>query len=193
MDDRRDRIVAWVGAYILPHEGAVRAWLRRSLVSQDDIDDLIQEAYCRIAALDGVDHIDRPRSYFFQVVRMLLAEQFRRSRIVRIDAVAEMDSLAIASEQPSPEQAAGARGELARVQRLIAQLPDRCRRIFELRKVEGLPQREIARRLGITESVVENEAVRGLRLIMASIREETGWPEGGAKVRDEQARNRKRD
>ncbi|MCK5912139.1 MAG: RNA polymerase subunit sigma-24, partial [Caulobacter sp.] len=42
----------------------------------------------------------------------------------------------------------------------------------EMRKIEGVPQREIARRLGVTEHVVENEAVRGLRAILAAMTEQ---------------------
>jgi RNA polymerase sigma factor (sigma-70 family) len=193
MDESRQRIVAWVGTHILPHEGAVRAWLRRSLVSPDDIDDLIQEAYCRIAGLDRVDHIERPQGYFFHVVRMLLAEQLRRSRIVRIETVAEMDILPFESDESSPERIAGARRELARVQRLIQGLPDRCRRIFELRKIEGVPQREIARMLGVTESTVENDVVKGMRLILKAMQEEGGPTQGRAEANHDQARNRRRD
>ena len=40
-----------------------------------------------------------------------------------------------------------------------------------MRRFEGLSQREIARRLGVTESVVENEGVKGMRLIMQALRE----------------------
>src|SRR6185369_17960765 len=101
MEESRQRIVAWVGTHILPHEGAIRAWLRRSRVSPDDIDDLVQEAYCRIAGLERIDHIERPQGYFFQVVRMLLAERLRRSRIVQIETVAEMDTFPFESEQSS--------------------------------------------------------------------------------------------
>jgi RNA polymerase sigma-70 factor (ECF subfamily) len=39
-----------------------------------------------------------------------------------------------------------------------------------MRKIEGLPQREIAQRLGITESMVENDGVKGLRLILEALR-----------------------
>ncbi len=76
------------------------------------------------------------------------------------------------SLRPSASPARG--GELARVQRLIAALPERCRRIFEMRKIEGLPQREIARRMGVSEHVVENESVRGLRAILAALAEGEG-------------------
>jgi len=57
------------------------------------------------------------------------------------------------------------------VLRLIDRLPDRCRRVFEMRKIQGLSQREIAARLGITETVVENEVVKGLRLISRALRQ----------------------
>ena len=54
MDEARRTIVLWVGAKVMPHEGEVRRWLRRSRVPQADADDLIQEAYCRMAALSSV-------------------------------------------------------------------------------------------------------------------------------------------
>ena len=154
----------------MPHEAKVRAWLARSRMSQEDIDDVIQEAYCRLSALDGFDAIDRPDAYFFSIARNLLAQQMRRARIVRIEAVAEIEALAPFDDAPSPERQASARIEVARVRELVAGLPDRCRRIFEMRKIEGLPQREIAQRLGITESMVENDGAKGMRLILAALR-----------------------
>ncbi|HKY86062.1 MAG TPA: sigma-70 region 4 domain-containing protein, partial [Pseudorhodoplanes sp.] len=53
-----------------------------------------------------------------------------------------------------------------RLRELIAALPDRCRRIVEMRKVEGYSQSEIARLLGISESVVENNVHRGVKAIL---------------------------
>lgn len=193
MDESRRKIVAWVGAHLMPHEPAVRRWLRRCLVSRDDVDDLIQEAYCRIASLESVDHIERPDRYFFQTVRMLLAEQVRRSRIVRIESVTEIDSLSIYSDEPSPERITAARRELAKVQKLIEGLPERCRRIFELRKIHGVPQREIARMLGVTESTVENDGVKGMRLIMQALRDSGGLEVIREKASDKRARNPRRD
>lgn len=190
MDDRRRRIVLWVGAQVMPHEGDVRLWLRRARIAESDIDDLIQEAYCRMAALDSVDHIDRPDGYFFQIVRNLLIEQFRRARVVRFDAAVEIDMLS-SGEENSPERITAARRELARVQGLIADLPERCRRIFELRKIHGLPQREIARLLGVSESVVENDGAKGLRLILKALRQGDAQARPTNEDRDERPRNRR--
>lgn len=170
-EERHRRIVRWVADQVMPHEGKVRAWLARSRMSDEDIDDVIQETYCRLWSVDDPDSIDRPDAYFFSVARNLLTQQMRRQRIVRIDLIAELDSIAPADESPSPERRALARLDLVRVRALVAALPDRCRAIFEMRKIEGVPQREIARRLGVTESMVENDAAKGLRLLLAALRE----------------------
>jgi RNA polymerase sigma-70 factor (ECF subfamily) len=192
MDESRRRIVAWVGAQVLPHEAEVRAWLRRSLVSPNDREDILQEAYCRLSALHDVAHITSPRSYFFQVVRNVLLEQVRRARIVQIETVAEIDALDMGADEPSPEQIAIGRRELARVMELIAALPERCRRVVELRKIHGVSQREIAARLGVTEGVVENEANRGLRLVLAALADTDAAPNRTAKNSNGHERLRQR-
>lgn len=69
MDDDRRRVVAWVGRDILPHEADVRAWLRRSMVPVNEIEDIVQDAYCRLAGMTEVGHIANPRAYFFTVAR----------------------------------------------------------------------------------------------------------------------------
>ena len=53
--------------------------------------------------------------------------------------------------------------------RLIADLPATCQRVIELRRIQGLSQRETARILGVTENVVENHSKRGLRMILNAL------------------------
>lgn len=157
---------------VLPHEPEVRAWLRRVLGVSGEIQDVIQEAYCRIWSAAEQREIANPRGYLFQVVRNVVIDEQRRARVVRIDARAELEELQIPSDDPSPEQALSARRELWRVKALIEALPPRTRTILEMRKVEGLSQREIARRLNLSENVVENEAARGLKLIQVELARE---------------------
>lgn len=188
--EKRAQIMAWVGREILPHEADVRAWLRRTL-DPDDLEDVIQETYCQIAGLKDVGHIRCGRAYFFTAARTIVLMRLRRARIVSIESVTEIESLNIVGDEPSPERIAAGRRELDRVRRLIEGLPDRCRRIIELRKVEGLPQREVAERLGVTEHVVENDVVKGLKLILQAIADgEQKAEQAMARTeRDERARN----
>jgi RNA polymerase sigma factor (sigma-70 family) len=195
VEQSRAEIVAWVGSHVLPHEGAVRAWLRRRLPNEPVVDDVVQEAYCRIAALSAVGHIVSGRAYFFRTASNILVEQMRRARIVRIDTVAEMEGLDIVDDEPSPERIVSSRRDLARVRALIEALPDRCRRVFELRRIHGLPQREVAEQLGVTENVVEQQSIRGLKLILKALTEEgVGDLAAPSKAkRHERARDSKRD
>lgn len=183
-------IMAWVGSEILPHESDLRAWLRRTL-GPDDIEDVIQETYCQIAGLKDVGHIRNGRAYLFAAARTFVLMRLRRARIVRIEAVTEIDALNIVQDDPSPERIAAGRRELARVRGLIEALPERCRRIFELRKVEGLSQREVAEMMGIPEHIVENDVAKGLKLILKALAEgEVKVEQALARTeRDERARD----
>ncbi len=190
MGQCRREIVAWVGGQVIPHEADVRAWLRRRGAAADQVDDVIQEAYCRIAGLDDIRHIASGRRYLFQTARNIVLEQIRRARIVRIDSMTEIDFLSIVDDEPSPERIAAGRHELQRVRALIAGLPDKCRRIFELRRIQGMPQREIAAMLNVTENIVEAQAVRGLRLILKALADDFAGPEDISDRRHGRVRDR---
>jgi RNA polymerase sigma factor (sigma-70 family) len=169
-----DEHVAWVGRYILPHEARLRTWLR-SAFSTVEVDDVVQEAYCRISALPRTDHIAEPGHYFFRVARNIVLEQLRRSRVVKIEAVSNVADLQLSmpDESFSPERLLAGRLALSRVEALILSLPERTRRIIIMRKIEGYSQTEIAERLGLSISVVENELTRGIgRLLKLMSQEE---------------------
>jgi RNA polymerase sigma factor (sigma-70 family) len=168
-DTPRRALVKWIATRVMPHETEIRAWLARARVPRDEIDDVIQEAYCRLYALEGYDGIDRPGAYFFSIARNLLLQQLRRRRIVQIQTVAEIEAMAPFDESPSAEQQLNAKLELARLRAVIETLPERCRRIFEMRKIERLSQKEIAARMGVNEGIVENETRKAMALILAAL------------------------
>jgi RNA polymerase sigma factor (sigma-70 family) len=160
----------WIAANILPHEPELRGWLRRRLraFNENDADDLVQEAFSRIWVAE-FGSIRNGRAYLFATVRHLLAEYARRSRIVPIELLGEIDSLNLISDEPGPERRVGARQELERLQAIVALLPRQCRRVFELLKFEGLSHRDVAQRMGLSEKTVENHLTRALARIGAAL------------------------
>lgn len=162
--EQRERLARWVAQEVLPGEAGVRRWLARGgRLTPDDIDELIQEAYCRLSMLDGVDHIDAPAAYFFSIVRNLLLRRLKRRQVVPFEAVAEIETFA--DDHPSPEQVVAGRLAYDKVLALIARLPERCQRIVRLRKIEGWSQRRIAEHLSTTEKAVEKQIWLGVRMV----------------------------
>jgi len=153
----------WLARHICPHEPALRRWLTRRPSFRYDIDDVVQEAYAKLATLPSVEHITNPRAYFFRTAFTVLVNETRRAQVVSIDMGAELDRLDLESQDVPPDVEAESRQELRLVAEAIAQLPTKCREAFILRKVHGLSQREAALQLGIAESTVEKHVGRGIR------------------------------
>lgn len=190
-----DRSV-WLARQVLPHEPALRAWLRRRRIEGLEIDDVVQEAYAVLAGLASVDHIESPRAYAFQTAQSVILRHLRRARVVRIDTFDNLEMLNIPVDEASPELQTSSRQELRRVADLIASLPPKCREAFSLRKMEGLSQRDVARRMGISESTVEKHIGRALRTLMDAMKDGGNYPPNASEdqdQRDSRANGRPRD
>ncbi|WP_292020692.1 MULTISPECIES: RNA polymerase sigma factor [unclassified Brevundimonas] len=191
----------WLGQWVFPNEAELRAWLSRRALAGMEVDDIVQETYAVLAGLERVDHIRNPRTYMFEVAKTVVYRSLRRSRVISLDALAEaVDGLQAPSDAPSPEQAAADRQELGRVAALIAALPPKCREVFTLRKIQGLSQREVAQRLGLSESTVEKHIGKALGILTAKIGRGGSWRvdasrnhEADQHAPDRTARERRRD
>jgi RNA polymerase sigma factor (sigma-70 family) len=156
----------WFADHILPLEPKVRAWLRKAGWGREDVEDLLQETYARLAALPDAD-IGHPQAYVFATVRNVAADQLRRKQVVTIRSVADISRLNAVDGELDAETRLTAHEELERLRAAIERLPAQCRAVFVLRKVEGLSQAETARRLGLAQSTVEKYVARGMRLCAA--------------------------
>ncbi|MGE4063396.1 MAG: sigma-70 family RNA polymerase sigma factor [Rhodospirillaceae bacterium] len=159
---------AWLARHVLPHEAALRAWLRQKYALGLEVDDVVQETYAILAGLDSVDNIRSPRNYAFQTAHSLILAHLRRSKIVSIRSASDLEIASALADAPSPERVAQDRDELANVVRALEDLPPKVREVFVLRRVHGLSQRETAERLGISENSVEKRVSQGIRVLLAA-------------------------
>ena len=159
--------LVWLARNILPLEGEVRRWLARSVrrFSQSDIDDVIQETYSKLLAAE-LPEVVNPRAYFYRVAKNLVLEQARRSRVVSMELLGDVEALSILSDEPGPERRASAREEVDRLLRAVEALPTQARRVFEMRKFQGLSQKLVAERLGLSQKTVENHLARAVMLVL---------------------------
>lgn len=171
----------WLASHILPHEGAVRQWLRR--FSGIDPDDIIQEAFVVLSEA-RISAIASPRAYFFSVARNIVMDHYRRARLVAIDDLTEVSAGLIYDDAPSIECIATARQELRVLDEIIKELPERCRQTFISHRIYGYSQGETAARLGLSLNVVEKAIAKAMMLIgRAYARRDIGMRSGHERAR----------
>lgn len=163
-----DERALWLATHVMPHEPAVRGWLRRGRQAEFDVDDIIQEAYAKLVTVADVSDIRNVRAYFFRTAYSVLVSRVRRKSVVSIRSLAEVESLQLAVDELTPEDTVMARNELQVLAEMISRLPEKTRKILLLSRVSGLSQKEVSRRTGIAESTVEKHIAKGLGLLMAA-------------------------
>lgn len=156
---------AWFLREILPHEESLTRYLILAWPKYDEVHDLRQEIYVRIYDAARASRPTQPRAFLFATARHLMADRIRRKRVVSIESVGDIEKLNVLVDQVSVEQRVNARQELRRVVQAFDQLPPRCREVVWMRRVNDVPQKEVAERLGITQKSVEKHVIKGARLL----------------------------
>ncbi len=171
----------WLEQHVLPHDAALRAWIQKKVPVGLDVDDVVQEAYAILASLESVESIRNPKSYTVRVAYSVILSHVRRASIVPMMTVSDMDFLGASDDAPSVERTVSDRDDLRRVGDAISELPPTCRQVFVLRRIEGLSQREIAERLGITVKTVEKHITKAVRALIDSFGR-GGYGQGRASI-----------
>ncbi len=155
----------WFVREVLPLESALMQYLRRHCRNKSEIPDLVQDIYVQVYEAAQLRLPEHPKAFLLTTARNLLINRVRRDQIVRIEAVADLEAVNIALDEPSPERAVIARDMLRRLQSALDRLPARCRQAVVMKKVEGLPAREIAARMGISENTVNRHLTEGMLML----------------------------
>jgi RNA polymerase sigma-70 factor (ECF subfamily) len=155
-------LTKWFAEEVQPHEPELRAFLRRSFPSLTDIDDLIQEAYARLVRAKNAGKVSEARPYLFATARNMACDLFRRRRTISFTGLADWERLSVVEERPAIGEALARAQEIEILREAIGALPPRCRQVLTLCKLYGLPHREVAAQLGISEHTVNAQVALGV-------------------------------
>lgn len=144
----------------LQNESSLKRFLRRFLYKQEDIDEISQETFLRAYTATKGREIDSPKAYIFQVARSLAYSELARKTRKLTDYLEEaLEDKAGSTDLLEDEYAAQEKIRL--FFDAIAELPPQSRRVFLMRKVQGMPHKQIAQILGIGASAVEKHIAIG--------------------------------
>lgn len=142
----------------------------RAVRDVHEAQDLVQDTFGRVLAkVARGERIDDLRGLLYEIARNLLIDRHRMLQVRDHVADAVLDDLSgPASDDPAARYAG--RQRLHLLVRTIEALPPRCREAFVLHKIDGLPQLQIAARMGISLNMVE----RHIMLAVAACRRALG-------------------
>jgi RNA polymerase sigma-70 factor (ECF subfamily) len=134
------------------HRRALVDYASRITGDRERAEDVVQDAWERIEAVERRRVLAKPLGYFYRIVRNLALDGLRvRKRDLARAAGAAAGALeAIPDDAPSPESGLIAREELRIVLESLGQLPERTRLALTLHTIEGLTLRDVAERLGVS-------------------------------------------
>lgn len=132
--------------------------------ADDDVEDIVQEAWLRFATATSAKTILESRGFLFRIVHNLVMDRHRRRRVERALLIRDepADADAVPSDEPSAEARLESASEPAAVRAAIARLPERTRRAFVLHRMHGLKLVEVAARLHLSKSLAQQLVVDAL-------------------------------
>lgn len=156
-------------AYLEQREALAR-FLRARLGPAADVEDLLQELFLKLQAVEDADVRD-PRAYLYRLASNLMMDRWRsRTRAAARDGAwlaAHRGDQTDADDAPSPEAVVAGKQRLAALVAAMERLPVKTRTVFRLHKFEDLSYAQVAERLGISRSSVEKHMMDALRVLTA--------------------------
>ena len=172
MTDARSALLA---AYLERRADLVRFFTLR-LKSAAAAEDLVQDIYLRVAAVEaGVDVLN-PAGYLYRLGTNLMLDRIRGERRSAArdhdwrDSHRTLVGAEEVSEDPPADNAVAARQRLDAIVAILRDLPEQTQRVFRMHKFDGLSHTEVAQALGISRSAVEKHCMAVLKRLAERLR-----------------------
>lgn len=134
------------------------SFLRRSLRTESDAQDVSQEVYLRLLRIPEDRVVEHPRAYLFRVAANVVNDWRSDQKLFDARDPEDFDKLGNGCDL---EEDIDRRNRMARVERALAALPPLYRATILLKSGYGLSYREIAERLDVSERMVKRYIVKG--------------------------------
>ncbi len=173
-------------ALVKAHQQRAFRVARHMVPSDDDAEDIVQEAFMRVfRSLERFDFQYSFSTWLNRIVTNLAIDHLRRRRLVTQasggdEGDEESWEAELPSEAPSPSERLESNETAYKVRECIAALAPHFQSVLTLREIEGLPCTEIARIVGATHVTVRWRLHRGRKLFLEEWERRERAAESGA-------------
>jgi RNA polymerase sigma-70 factor (ECF subfamily) len=150
---------------------ALTCYFARRVGVRDDIPDLIQEVFIRLLRRDDTTKLESVRGYVFETAHSVAIDWKRRYESHRRGVHETFDAQLHGGADAATDQLLIDREDLDCVISALMELPERTRAVFVLRRMESMKFKDIAERLGVSLSTVEQHMYRAMAHLMSRLRQ----------------------
>lgn len=136
-------------------DAPLRAFLARRTRSATDAEDLAQEAFLRLLRMNDSNGIRCIKSFLFKTATNLARDRVRRSHTRMMRGAVSANEIDLPDAGSEPSKNLESMQTAAAFTRALNELRPSTRQAFLLYRLEACSQAEIARRMGISVSMVE--------------------------------------
>ncbi len=136
-----------------------------------DPEDIAQQAFANFAGLSDPQTIKNPGSFLTRTAINLIHDHFRAVQRQKTDPADHdaLEKLTLDCDETSPEVVILGRERFEGVLAAVRTMSPRRRRFLLLHRIEELSYAEIARRSGVSETLVRNEVIEAVRLCREAV------------------------
>lgn len=154
--------------------GELEHYIERRVRCPQLAEDLASEIYLRLENVDFPGTPDEALRYLYRMAANISIDHFRNTKR-RAQILEEEGDLFTEETTDGPERAYLARADLAIVNDALEELPPRAREILFDARIGGMSYEAIAKKYGVSRSLVDKYVLRSLRHCKVRLREaETG-------------------
>ena len=118
-------------------------------------EDVVQDAFFRLNSAPQITSSFKAQlSYLFQIVRNLAIDHYRKQAMEMKYSGSEEEGMNVVVQGASPEAAHINFATLEHIAEALTELPPRTRYAFEMYRLHGVPQKDIAKELGVSPTLV---------------------------------------
>lgn len=118
-------------------------------------EDVVQDAFFRLQSAPQITSSFKAQlSYLFQIVRNLAIDHYRKQALEQKYSGPEEEGLNVVIQGASPETSHINYATLEHIADALTELPKRTRYAFEMYRLHGVPQKDIAKELGVSPTLV---------------------------------------
>ncbi|MBC5775494.1 RNA polymerase sigma factor SigZ [Pontibacter sp. KCTC 32443] len=147
-----------VAPVFLAYEAQLKGFVQKRILDKDEANDILQQLYLKVYKhCEQLPEVKNMKAWLYQITRNAVYDFFRESS--RYQTITELELEELPDDTRHDVEAL--------VEPLISLLPEEYAEALRLSELEGVSQKEIAERLGISYSGAKSRVQRGREKLKA--------------------------